>query len=59
MTGHLQREIEKIKKEILSLGALVEDRFKKAVSSIRTEDLVLAQQIIDTDFEVDELEIEI
>lgn len=59
MTGHLQREIEKIKKEILSLGALVEDRFKKAVSSIKTEDLVLAQKIIDTDFEVDEREIEI
>jgi phosphate transport system protein len=59
VTGHLQREIEKIKKEILSLGALVEERFKKAIFSIRTEDLVLAQKIIDTDFEVDEREIEI
>jgi phosphate transport system protein len=59
MAGHLQREIEKIKKEILSLGAMVEDRFKKAVYAIKTEDLELAQTIIDTDVEVDEREIEV
>lgn len=59
MAGHLQREIEKIKKEILSLGAMVEDRFKKAVYAIKTEDLELAQTIIDTDIEVDEREIEV
>ncbi len=59
MAGHLQREIEKIKKEILSLGAMVEDRFKKAVYAITTEDLQLAQTIIDTDVEVDEREIEV
>lgn len=59
MAGHLQRAIEKIKKEILTLGAMVEDRFKKAVYAIKTEDLELAQQIIDTDFEVDEREIEV
>ena len=59
MAGHLQRAIEKIKKEILALGAMVEDRFKKAVYAIKTEDLELAQQIIDTDFEVDEREIEV
>ncbi len=59
MTGHLQREIEKIKKEILSLGAMVEDRFKKAIYAIKKEDLVLSQKIIDTDFEVDEREIEV
>lgn len=59
MAGHLQRAIDKIKKEILTLGAMVEDRFKKAVYAIKTEDLELAQQIIDTDFEVDEREIEV
>lgn len=59
MVGHLQKAIEKIKKEILTLGAMVEDRFKKAVYAIKTEDLELAQQIIDTDFEVDDREIEV
>mgnify|MGYP006411892719 CR=1 FL=1 len=59
MAGNLQREIEKIKKEILFLGAMVEDRFKKAIFAIKTEDLGLAQKIIDTDFEIDEKEIEV
>ena len=59
MAGHLQREIDKIKKEILSLGAMVEDRFQKAIYAVKTEDLNLAQKIIDTDFEIDEREIEV
>lgn len=59
MSGNLQREIEKIKKEILFLGAIVEDRLKKAIFAIKTEDLGLAQKIIDTDFEIDEKEIEV
>ena len=59
MAGHLPREIEKIKKEILSLGAVVEDRFKQAIQAVTTEDLELAQQIIDTDFQIDEREVEL
>ncbi|MBU1341286.1 MAG: phosphate signaling complex protein PhoU [Proteobacteria bacterium] len=59
MAGHLQREIEKIKKEILSLGAMVEDRLQKAIHAIKTQDLALAEKIIDTDFEIDEREIEV
>ena len=59
MSGHLQREIEKIKKEILSLGATVEDRMKQAIEAVKTEDLELAQRIIDTDYQIDEREIEV
>ncbi len=59
MSEHLQRQIEKLKKEILSLGAMVEDRFQKAILAIQTENLQLSQKIIDTDFEIDEREIEI
>lgn len=59
MAGYLQKEILNIKKEILSLGAMVEDRFEKAMSAIKQEDLVLAQNIIDTDYQVDEREIEV
>lgn len=59
MTTHLHRAMDHIKKEILSLGALVEDRFKRAIEAVRTENLQLAQFIIDTDFEVDEREIEV
>jgi len=59
MTTHLDRAMLCMKKEILSLGAMVEDRFKKAVNAVQTEDLESAQLIIDTDFKVDEREIEI
>jgi len=59
MAGHLQREIEKIKRQILSLGAMVEDRFQKAIYAIKTGDIALAVKIIDTDFEIDEREIEV
>jgi len=59
MAGYLQREIAKIKKEILSLGAMVEDRFQKAIYAVKTSDLELARKIIDTDFQIDEREIEV
>ncbi len=59
MPGHLQKEIDKIKKEILSLGAMVEERLQKAIFAIKTADFLLAQKIIDTDFEIDEREIEV
>jgi len=59
MAGHLQRATEKIKKEILSLGAMVEDRLQQAIYAIKTCDFVLAQKIIDTDFQIDEQEIEV
>ncbi len=59
MPSHLQREIEKIKLEILSLGAMVEDRFQKAIQAVTTENLSLAQTVIDTDYQIDEREIEV
>jgi len=58
MPARLQKEIGKIKKEIVSLGAMVEDRLQKAVYAVKNEDLDLAQKIIDTDFQIDEREIE-
>jgi len=59
MPARLQKQIDKIKKEILSLGAMVEERLQKAVYAVKNEDLTLAQKIIDTDFQIDEREIEV
>lgn len=59
MAGYLQKEIVNIKKEILSLGAMVEDRLQKVMSAIRQEDVAMAQNIIDSDYLVDEREIEV
>ena len=59
MTKHLDRELEKIKKQILSLGALVEERVHMAADAIDTLDAALARKIIETDYEIDELEVDI
>jgi phosphate transport system protein len=59
MTKHFQRELEKIKKMILSLGALVEKRVQAARTAIEEKDAALAETIIKSDFEIDEMEVEV
>jgi phosphate transport system protein len=59
MTNQLTRAMHKIKKEILSLGAMVEDRFKKTIHAVKTNDLEQADQIIETDYLVDAQEVEV
>jgi phosphate transport system protein len=53
------KELESIKKQILALGALVEERVRMAIKAIDTNDPELAQKIIKTDYEIDEMEVEI
>jgi phosphate transport system protein len=43
---HFSRELEKIKKQILSLGAKVEEQVRMATQAVETHDAELAQQII-------------
>jgi phosphate transport system protein len=59
MTKHFQRELVKIKKMILSLGAIVEERVRSASLAMEDWDLEMATQIISSDHEVDEMEVEI
>jgi phosphate transport system protein len=59
MPKRLQRELEKTKKSILSLGAMVEERLRMAIKAIETWDAVLAEEIVRKDYEIDELEIEV
>jgi phosphate transport system protein len=59
MTKHFRKELESIKKRILTLGALVEDRVRLAVQSVDQIDAEIAGRIIKTDFEVDAMEVEV
>jgi len=59
MAANLHREINKVKKSILSLGAMVEHRFKKATDAVKKHDNEIAKSIIDSDFAIDELEVDI
>jgi phosphate transport system protein len=53
------KELENIKKRILALGAVVEERVQMAIKAIETNDSDLAQKIIKSDYEIDEIEVEI
>jgi phosphate transport system protein len=59
MPKRLQRELEKVKKSVLSLGAMVEERIRMSIKAIETWDAVLAEEIIRRDYEIDELEVEV
>ncbi len=56
-TFHL--ELEKLNKKLLIMGSLVEDRVRKAVSAIGSHDRELLNFIIKSDYEIDEMEIDI
>ncbi|MBN2059466.1 MAG: phosphate signaling complex protein PhoU [Deltaproteobacteria bacterium] len=59
MTRHLQRELDLLKKRILSLGAMVEERVRMATKAIEMKDGQLAKKIIEMDYEIDETEVEV
>jgi len=59
MTRHFQKELMKIKKMVLSLGAAVEERVQMAKAAIDDRDAQLARKIIKQDFEIDEMEVEV
>jgi phosphate transport system protein len=59
MSRHMEREIERLKKKILALSAVVENNVQKAVKSIAERDLQLANKIIASDPEIDQMEIDV
>jgi phosphate transport system protein len=59
MKRHLERELDKLKKKVLTLTAIVEERINKAISSLTRHDPKLAREVIETDREIDQLEVEV
>jgi phosphate transport system protein len=53
------RELDNIKKMILSLGAMVEERVRLAVAAVENKDAEAAQRVIKTDYGIDEMEVEV
>lgn len=56
---HIAREIENLKKRVLTLSAMVEDVFDRAVQAFNRMDPVLARQVIESDVQIDEAEVDI
>ncbi len=61
MTRHFtfHKEIENLKTRFMALGSLVEDRLQKASLVVQNKDSELLLEIINTDWKVDEMEIEV
>lgn len=59
MERHFQKELESLKTSLVKMGSVVEENFNKSIRSIIEKDIILAQQVIETDTRVDSLEIEI
>ena len=56
---HLQREIGRLKRKILALGALVEDNLRLAFQAIEARDADKAHRVIATDLVIDQNEVEV
>jgi len=56
---HMLRQIEMLKRKILSLGAIVEENLRSAIHAIETRDVAEARHVIDTDRLIDETEVDI
>ncbi len=59
MAKHLQRELDKLKRQILSLSAMVEENVRNAVRSLENRDAQLAARVIEADLEVDYAEVDV
>jgi phosphate transport system protein len=59
MAMRLQKELDNLKKQILSLGAMVEEHVDMAIKAVEKKDAALAELVIKADHMVDEIEVEI
>lgn len=59
MSEHLKREIDNLKKELLTLCSVVEESLWQAVRSIKNRDVELAEKVIASDIETDQMEVKV
>jgi phosphate transport system protein len=59
MGAHLQREIDRLKKQVLSLCSLVESQVERALRAVMERDEALAEEVERDDVEIDHREIEV
>ncbi len=59
MGVHLQRELDNLKKAILTLSAMAEQSVRDATLAVTKRDEALARSVIEKDVELDQMEVEI
>jgi phosphate transport system protein len=56
---HLEREMDRLKRDVLALGALVEESLRTAFQAIELRDRDRARKVMVGDFEIDQHEVEV
>ena len=59
MPRHLDREIDNLKRRVLSISAVVEESVHSAVKALMERDSRLAAQVIEADAQVDQAEVDV
>ncbi len=59
MTAHLQRDLARLREEILSMGSLVEEATNKAINALVKRDAALAAEVVDADGRIDDKEVQV
>ena len=56
---HLQRDLDALKKEILTMGSMVEEATNKAITSLTQRSPELAEEVLSGDDSIDQMELEV
>ena len=59
MPIHFERETNKLEQAVFSLSTIVQKNLQQAIQSMETRDSNLAQEVIEADHQVDQLEIDV
>ncbi len=59
MALYFQREMDRLKKEVLTVGAMVEENLGRSVRAILKRDPKLAEDVVSYDRDVDDMEVEV
>ena len=56
MSKHLERDLERLQRDLLALAATVEEAIHKSIRALQRRDTALAQEVIDGDSHIDQEE---
>jgi len=59
MRVRLQNDIERLKKRVISLGTIVEERLRMAVKAVEYRDVEQGTKVVEGDLEIDQLEVDL
>ena len=59
MTMHLQRDVDRVRKDLLRLGALVKENTQKSIAYLESRNASFVSEILDLEKEINKLEVDI